>query len=46
MTRVGVIAPHAVALPQLPTFATKIADLGYTDFWAGESDRGGRRDGR
>ena len=39
MIRVGVIAPHAIALPQLPAFATAIADLGYTDFWAGESDR-------
>jgi probable F420-dependent oxidoreductase len=39
VTRVGVIAPHAVSLPQLPAFATALADLGYTDFWAGESDR-------
>ena len=39
MTRIGVIAPHAISLPQLPAFATGLADLGYTDFWAGESDR-------
>ena len=39
MTRVGVIAPHAVALSELPRFAVELADLGYSDFWAGESDR-------
>ena len=39
MTRVGVIAPHAVALHDLPAFAVDLADLGYTDFWAGASDR-------
>ena len=39
MTRVGVIAPHAVALRELHSFALELADLGYSDFWAGESDR-------
>ncbi|MEO5842734.1 MAG: LLM class flavin-dependent oxidoreductase [Acidimicrobiales bacterium] len=39
MTRVGVIAPHAVALSDLPSFAVELADVGYSDFWAGESDR-------
>ena len=39
MTRVGVIAPHAVALRELHSFAVELADLGYSDFWAGESDR-------
>lgn len=39
MTRVGVIAPHAVALSDLRTFANELADIGYSDFWAGESDR-------
>lgn len=39
MTRVGVIAPHAVALRDLSSFAVELADLGYSDFWAGESDR-------
>jgi probable F420-dependent oxidoreductase len=39
VTRVGVIAPHAVALRDLHSFAVELADLGYTDFWAGESDR-------
>ena len=39
MTRVGVIAPHAVAVRDLSSFAVQLADLGYSDFWAGESDR-------
>ena len=39
VTRVGVIAPHAVALRDLSSFAVQLADLGYSDFWAGESDR-------
>jgi probable F420-dependent oxidoreductase len=39
VTRVGVIAPHAVPLHQLPAFAAELTGLGYTDFWAGESDR-------
>jgi probable F420-dependent oxidoreductase len=39
VTRVGVIAPHAVALSALRSFAIELADLGYSDFWAGESDR-------
>jgi probable F420-dependent oxidoreductase len=39
VTRVGVIAPHAVAPRDLSTFAVELADLGYSDFWAGESDR-------
>jgi probable F420-dependent oxidoreductase len=39
VTRVGVIAPHAVALSDLSSFATELADIGYSDFWAGESDR-------
>ena len=39
MTRVGVIAPHAVALRDLHAFSVELADLGYSDFWAGESDR-------
>jgi probable F420-dependent oxidoreductase len=39
VTRVGVIAPHAVALSDLSAFATELADIGYSDFWAGESDR-------
>ncbi|HUP74470.1 MAG TPA: LLM class flavin-dependent oxidoreductase [Acidimicrobiales bacterium] len=39
MTRVGVIAPHAVAIRDLASFAVGLADLGYSDFWAGESDR-------
>ena len=39
MTRVGVISPHAIAFDELSSFATQLADLGYTDFWAGESDR-------
>jgi probable F420-dependent oxidoreductase len=39
VTRVGVIAPHAIPIHELPAFASELADLGYTDFWAGESDR-------
>ena len=39
MTRVGVIAPHAVAVRDLSSFVVQLADLGYSDFWAGESDR-------
>ena len=39
MTRVGVIAPHAVAVRDLSSFAIQLADLGYSDLWAGESDR-------
>jgi probable F420-dependent oxidoreductase len=39
MTRVGVISPHAIALHELPSFASRLAALGYSDFWAGESDR-------
>jgi len=39
VTRVGVIVPHAVAPRDLSTFAVELADLGYSDFWAGESDR-------
>ena len=39
MTRVGVIAPHAVAVSGLSSFAVQLAELGYSDFWAGESDR-------
>ena len=39
MTRVGVIAPHAVAIHDLHSFAVELADRGYSDFWAGESDR-------
>jgi len=39
VTRVGLIVPHAVAPRDLSTFAVELADLGYSDFWAGESDR-------
>jgi probable F420-dependent oxidoreductase len=39
VTRVGVIAPHEIPLHELPSFAPELTALGYTDFWAGESDR-------
>jgi probable F420-dependent oxidoreductase len=39
VTRVGVIAPHAVAVRDISSFAVQLANLGYSDFWAGESDR-------
>lgn len=36
--RMGVVMPH-IPLAELPELARGIAALGYTDLWAGESDR-------
>jgi len=36
--RLGLVVPH-IPLAELPAYARRVADLGYHDLWAGESDR-------
>lgn len=36
--RLGLVVPH-VPLGELPAYVRRLADLGYDDLWAGESDR-------